>query len=49
VSGELDQDPGIPGRETASDPGPAPIPDDKDEEAERREPLEDPDREGQLG
>ena len=42
------QDPGIPGRETISEPRDAPLPDEKDPAAEEREPLEYRDREGQF-
>ena len=43
---EIAQDPGIPGWDAMSDPEDKPPPDDKDESAERRERLDDPDREG---
>ena len=40
------QDAGIPGFDTISDPRDTAIPDPKDEPAEERERLDDPDREG---
>ena len=42
----LAQDPGIPGWDVMSDPGDKPPPDEKDEAAEERERLDEPDREG---
>ena len=42
----IPQDPGIPGVDTVSDPGDRPTPDEKDDDAERRERADDPDREG---
>ena len=42
----ISQDPGIPGWDAMSDPGDKPPPDEKDEAAEARERLDDPDREG---
>ena len=44
----IQQDPGIPGFDTPSDAGDAPLPDTKDEAAEKRERLDDPDREGHM-
>jgi hypothetical protein len=43
----IPQDPGIPGVDTVSDPRDRPIPDEKDEAAERREQPESDD-EGQM-
>jgi hypothetical protein len=43
----IPQDPGIPGFDTVSDPRDRPIPDEKDEQAERREHPESDD-EGQM-
>jgi len=42
----IPQDPGIPGFDTVSDPRDRPTPDEQDDDAERRERLDDPDREG---
>ena len=42
----LAQDPGIPGWDAMSDAGDKPPPDTKDDAAEGRERLDDPDREG---
>ena len=44
----IPQDPGIPGFDTVSDPGDRPTPDEQDEDAERRERPDDPDREGHM-
>ncbi|MGH3104551.1 MAG: hypothetical protein ACRDN6_10710 [Gaiellaceae bacterium] len=45
---DIAQDPGIPGLETMSDRGDDPLPDAKDESAEGRERLDEPDREGHM-
>ena len=42
----ISQDPGIPGWDVVSDPTDNPAPDEKDERAEGRERVDDPDREG---
>lgn len=42
----ISQDPGIPGFDVMSDPGDSPPPDTKEESAEERERLDEPDREG---
>jgi hypothetical protein len=44
----IPQDPGIPGFDPPSDTGDAPLPDAKDETAEERERLDEPDREGHM-
>ena len=45
----IPQDPGIPGWDAVADPRDRPLPDDKDEAAEQRERLDEPDREGHMG
>ncbi len=42
----ISQDPGIPGWDVIADPRDEPLPNEKDESAEGRERLDDPDREG---
>ena len=44
----IPQDPGIPGFDPMSDRGDKPPPDDKDEAAELRERLDEPDEEGHM-
>jgi hypothetical protein len=44
----IPQDPAVPGFDTPSDADDAPLPDAKDEQAEERERLDEPDREGHM-
>jgi hypothetical protein len=44
----IPQDPGIPGFDTPSETDDAPLPDAKDDGAEGRERLDEPDREGHM-
>ena len=44
----IPQDPGIPGWDVVSDATDAPLPEDKDAAAEKRERPDDADREGQM-
>jgi hypothetical protein len=48
MSGEVPQDPGIPGKDVASDRSDTETPDEQDPAAEERERPDDPDREGHM-